>query len=227
MPNEIIRDSSVDWEEHVYAVGKQLNRWPYSEVVSEFHMRRAMWKPQRAPRVLEVGCGAGNNIWFLAKIGFDAWGIDYSPTAIAAARELLGEYGLSATLSVGDLKQLPYESASFDFVLDRAALTQVLRRHAEISVKEIKRVLAPGGEFLSFDLFGARHPDKLLGEEVEDGSFDFFSSGVFAGVGLTTFYDEESVRSLFSAFRDVRIQRQETYAGSHMISERYRCFGRS
>lgn len=222
-----VRQSSVDWENHVYSRGHQINNWPYSDVVSEFQRRLSNWKLSRAPRILEVGCGTGNNLWFFAQAGFEVFGIDYAPSAIAAANRKLSSLGLTAALSVGDLKDLPFEDAFFDFVLDRAAITQVLKRHAKQAVHEIHRTLRAGGEFLSFDLFGHNHPGKAFGSQVEAGSFDFFSQGIFASVGLTSFYDETEIRGLVSDFREVQIRRHVTYTQTNVAAESYSCFAKA
>jgi SAM-dependent methyltransferase len=75
-------------------------------------------------RVLELGCGTGNNLWFAAREGFQVCGLDASATAVAFARERLEAEGLTADVRVGDFTQkLPYPDAFFDFIIDRAALS--------------------------------------------------------------------------------------------------------
>lgn len=53
--------------------------------------------------LLEVGCGPGANIWFMAREGFNVSGIDGSETAIMKAEERLQKDALEAQLVVGDI----------------------------------------------------------------------------------------------------------------------------
>ena len=39
-------------------------------------------------KVLDAGCGTGRNLVFLMRAGFDVWGVDESPDAIARVRQL-------------------------------------------------------------------------------------------------------------------------------------------
>ena len=55
-------------------------------------------------RALDLGCGTGTNVRYLAEHGWDAVGVDFAPRAIAQARRKLG--GLPATLIVGDVTRL-------------------------------------------------------------------------------------------------------------------------
>jgi ubiquinone/menaquinone biosynthesis C-methylase UbiE len=216
-----VRQSSVDWETDVYAKGQQLNRWPYSDVVSSFSVRRANWNQPQRPRVLEIGFGAGNNLWFLASAGFDVCGIDYSTSAAGYAEQRLSELGLEADLRVADLAQIPFPDDYFDFVLDRAALTQVLHRHVALASDEIYRVLRRGGELLSFDLFGEAHPDKSFGTEVEPGSYDNFADGIFKRVGLTSFFSEDAIRRIFARFTINQVCRHASFEGDKVMSESF------
>jgi len=109
------------WETGVYQAGRQINRWPFSELISRTFRSLGGSHPNET-RVLELGCGTGNNLRFLAEEGFIPFGIDASPTAIEKARELLAAHELDATLQVGDITELPWPDNSFDLVLDRAAL---------------------------------------------------------------------------------------------------------
>ena len=211
--------STVDWERDIYGAGLQLNRWPYTEVVSAFNHRKSRWTESNAPRVLEVGFGAGNNLWFLADAGFVVSGIEYSATAVIHARERLEGLSLSADLRVGNLKDLPFEDNSFDFVLDRAALTHNLHTDVHAAAKEIHRVLVPGGEFFSFTLFGEEHPDRRFSREVAPGSSDYFTDGHFRTVGLSSFFSEATLRDIFGMFASTTISRTRIEADGTPVGE--------
>ncbi len=213
--------SSVDWERDIYRAGLQLNRWPYTQVVSMFSQRKAVWSSSDAPRVLEIGFGAGNNLWFLAEAGFTVSGIEYSETAVEHAKERLAKLGLSLDLRGGDLKDLPYADESFDFVLDRGALTQNSHEAVQAAAGEIHRVLVPGGQLLCFTLFGEEHPERRFGTEVAPGSFDHFTEGYFRTVGLTSFFSEASLRGLFNMFGHVTVSRTWTETDGSLTGETY------
>src|SRR5580698_5080821 len=59
-------------------------------------------------KLLEIGCGPGANVWFMAREGFSVCGIDGSATAIERATKRLATEGLMADLRVGDYAQLPW-----------------------------------------------------------------------------------------------------------------------
>ena len=202
--------SSVDWEADVYARGKQLNRWPYSEVVSAV-LRASAGRDRREVAVLEIGCGAGNNVWFLAAEGLRAHGIDMSPTAIAHARKRLLAEGLEADLRVGDIAALPWPDACFDIVIDRGALTQNTHERIDSILGEVSRVLKPGGIMFCFTLFGMGHADRVHGVEVAHHSYDNFRAGYFQAVGLTSFFTRNDLVALFGRFREARIERVAVY----------------
>ena len=50
---------------------------------------------------LRSGCGEGANLWFLAREGFDAYGIDGSKTVIERAQKLIKKENLKAKLVLG------------------------------------------------------------------------------------------------------------------------------
>ncbi|MBM3273018.1 class I SAM-dependent methyltransferase [Candidatus Kaiserbacteria bacterium] len=100
-------------------------------------------------RILEVGCGPGANIWYLAREGFSFVGIDGSETAIAQTRERLDrefpDWQKRGELRVGDIESLPYSDATFDAVMDVEA---VYCNDFATSIRiydEMARVVKPGG----------------------------------------------------------------------------------
>lgn len=218
----ISRNSSVDWDQDIYARGRMLNRWPYTELISAV-MRETRSVERSRTRVLEIGCGAGNNLWFLADEGFSCSGIDMSPHAVNFAQRRLNSLGLKADLHVGDAVNLPWGDACFDIVLDRGGLTQ--NAYPEISriLDEVWRILRPGGVFFAFTLFGMRHPDRAFGTEVSRNTFDYFTEGLFCAAGLTSFFSFECIEELFQAFSIVEPTRMPRISkGNVLVAEEYR-----
>ena len=186
------------WESAVYGAGRHLNLYPHSAVVS-FVLRRYAALPQRAEvRILEVGCGAGNNVWFLAREGFSAAGIDGSRTAIGFARDRCARDGLSAELVTGDFQSLPWGGESFDCVIDRGSITHNRRAVIARTLDEVRRVLKPGGGFLSM-IYGTGHPARRFGTPLGDGAFSDFSDGYFADIALTFFARDADIDELYGS----------------------------
>lgn len=104
---------------------------------------------RKGMRVLDAGCGAGRNIYYLIQAGVKVYGADISEEAIMEVRRLAAE--LAPTLSpknfvVTDLSQLPYEDNSFDVVLCSAVLHFAQdEAHFRSMVQELWRVLRPEG----------------------------------------------------------------------------------
>lgn len=193
------------WENKVYAQGRQINRWPYTEVVSRV-LRASGDERRDTAHVLEIGCGTGNNLRFLVEEGFMAYGIDTSPTAIENARRLLAPLDGSATLAVGDITELPWPNQSFDLVVDRAALVHNTPARIRLALQEAHRTLKSGGKLISIGLKTEAHPDLVFGHRQESGAWSEFSQGKFKGLGETSFLSVEEARDLFSVFEAVSIE---------------------
>lgn len=108
--------------------------------------------------VLDVGCGYGRSLIDLLVLGADTGrlhGIDVLPDRVDRIRRYLPP----ADVRVGDARNLPWTSGSFDLVTQFTALSSIPTiDDRRVVVGEIRRVLRPGGFFLSWDLiarFGA------------------------------------------------------------------------
>lgn len=185
------------WEEKIYSQGRQLNRYPYDVVVSFVYSQMPRHKARNEIKILEVGCGAGNNLWFAAREGFQVTGIDASVSAIAYARQRFAKEGLSGDLRVGDFTELPFDGASFDLVIDRAAITCCGFSTAKKVVKEINRVLVTRGKFF-FNPYSKKHGSYLSGNLGPDGVILDISIGTLLGVGQICFYGELDLEQLFN-----------------------------
>src|SRR5256886_16308259 len=68
--------------------------------------------------VLDVGCGTGENVLYLAEHGFAAAGVDGAPTAIRKARAKARRRGLKARFELADALDLAVPKQPFDTVID-------------------------------------------------------------------------------------------------------------
>lgn len=104
-------------------------------------------------RILDAGCGSGRNAHYLLREGFDVYGVDENPRAVAAFTELATELG--HPLADGHARQaaldhLPFADGFFDVVICSAVLHFARDdAHFEGMVGELFRVLRPGGLFFS------------------------------------------------------------------------------
>lgn len=69
-------------------------------------------------KILDVGCGSGENALFLASKGLDVVGVDRVAAAIDRAKAKAKQRGLEVTFLVGDALQLHSLGKTFDTVLD-------------------------------------------------------------------------------------------------------------
>jgi len=102
----------------------------------------------KGAKCIEFGCGEGHEVRALAKLGFKVTGIDISPTVIQrnktiTSADLCVEYVVG---DITDLRPIGIEDGVFDFALDIGCLHMMSESIDRISyLKEIKRVLKPGG----------------------------------------------------------------------------------
>ena len=68
-------------------------------------------RPQKGERILDIGCGTGNHLLLLYRLGFDVTGLDISPYMLDIARSRLGH---KASLRIGKAEDLPFEDNEFD-----------------------------------------------------------------------------------------------------------------
>jgi len=206
------------WESDVYAQGRQMNRYPFTAYIGPFMSLYGRSPDRRKINVLEIGSGAGNNVWFFAREGYATHAIEGSASAVASTLKRLASEGCSADVRQGDFQKLPYADASMDFVLDRGAVTHNTRAVVEATLVEVARVLKPGGAFFS-QMFTTDHTDLKFARDYADGSAADFSDGYFAGIGRTFFASRADVDALFTRhFKIVSLDREiiETMSSGHV-----------
>lgn len=148
------------------------NMYPFSSVVAEVLKASPSVGMRSTFRVLDLGCGGGSHLKFLAEQGYSYAGIDGNIEATHRARELLEHAGHSTdSVLVGDFLNMPFDSNSFDLIIDRGSLTCNLLADLKLCAVEVARVLRPGGQLLTWHLDEAIAP--LLGGRPLGGKGDF------------------------------------------------------
>ena len=145
-------------------------------------------------KAIDLGCGAGNYALFLAGAGFDMTGVEISPRAIEMARERAAAQGVRCIFLVADLLGDLHEIRdTFDFAYDWEVLHHIFPEDRERYVRNVHRILRPGGKYLSV-CFSDEDPQ-------------FGSSGKYRKTPLGTtlyFSSEDELRDLFRPFFTIR-----------------------
>lgn len=110
--------------------------------------------------VLEVAPGPGYFSMELAKRGsYAITGLDISHTFVKMATENAAKAGLDVRFVQGSASSMPLPDASFDFLLCRAAFKNFADPVG--ALREMCRVLKPGGRGLIIDLKGDASPAQI------------------------------------------------------------------
>ncbi|MEX1280730.1 MAG: class I SAM-dependent methyltransferase [Acidimicrobiia bacterium] len=113
--------------------------------------------PSTHPRAVDLGCGTGANVVFLADSGFDAWGIDFSAVALRRAEVRRAEAGVGCHFVRGDLTAPSIDGVEgpFDLMVDFGTLDDLRGDARSAMVRTIDRLARPGTTLLSFCFFGS------------------------------------------------------------------------
>jgi SAM-dependent methyltransferase len=123
--------------------------------------------------VLDFGCGTGWTSLFLARAGYHVLGVDIAEDAIAVARDVAAESGVTRV----DFRAADYEGFQVETLFDYVLFYDALH-HAEdeqAAVDAAFRALKPGGAMFAFEpgaghsgSAGARHAVDTYGVHEKD-----------------------------------------------------------
>lgn len=160
-------------------------------------------------KILEVGCGTGANLWYLAREGFSVFGIDGSPSGVDITMKRLNAEipDWNGEVLQGDIIKLPYTDNFFDGVIDIEALCCNDWDSTKRIIQEIWRVLKPNGKFFSRTFANGCWGDET-GKRLSKDCWDV-SEGPMLGLGLVRFLHKNEIEDLYAPFS---IDSTELYA---------------
>jgi len=145
-------------------------------------------------KTLEVGCGTGNYSIYLAGQGFEVTAIDISECAIVSAKEKAKEKGVICNFMQADiLEDANRITGTFDFIFDWFVLHHIFPENREKFVRNIFRLLNPGGKYLSVCF--------------SENNVNFGGSGKYRKTTLDTtlyFSSEDELKQLFVPLFKIR-----------------------
>ena len=98
-----------------------------------------------ASRVLDIGCGTGDNALYFATHRLDVVGVDGSPEAIRQARDKAQKRGVRITFDVADVLDLGERLGTFDTVTDSGVFHVFDDEDRPRYERSVRRVLRTGG----------------------------------------------------------------------------------
>jgi SAM-dependent methyltransferase len=166
------------WETRFAAPGYLFGTEPNAFLKRQAHLLRP------GQKALSVADGEGRNGVWLAEQGLDVQSFDFSPQAVAKARDLAGRRGVTLKTEVADMFTWPWPTAAFDVIV--AIFFQFAGPDTREGVfGEIKQALKPGGLLLmegyhrrqlAFGTGGPSNVANLWTRELLEGAFADFSS---------------------------------------------------
>lgn len=157
-------------------------------------------------KILEVGCGPGANLWYIAREGFAVYGVDGSATAIAQAKNRLDSEcpGWKGELKVGDITHLEFEDGFFDAVIDNEAICCNSFKNSVRIYDELARVCKPCGKLFSRTFAKGCWGDGT-GKQVGYNAW-IVSEGPLLNKGFNRFTELSEIRDLIKGFEIKEIE---------------------
>lgn len=206
---------TVDWD-NSYKIDAIVPRYP-SELVVRWLFSTFSAERRKTGKVLDLGGGGGRHSIVMAEAGLEVVLADTSPSGIAHGEKLAREKQVSVTGVQCSADDLPFDDDSFDGVLCFGVLYYLDPETYARSLREIYRVLKPGGDAFVY----VKTPDdsrgkmaNLVGENryqlaSEDGNSLWPGE---EGIVLTLLGEKE-LRDILPDFTNVRIDRSSVTRG--------------
>ncbi len=196
--------ATPSWDDS-YAAGETPAPWDIGRPQPEFVRLAAAGL--LSGRLLDAGCGTGEQTLLAAQHGADALGVDISPRAIERARGKAAERGVAARFEVADALHLADLGQTFETIVDCGVFHTFDDADRAQYVTSLAGVLRPGGHCYLM-CFSDRQPGTFGPRRVrQDELRAAFADGwVVASIAAATFevnrgFDTPAVQAWLATLR--------------------------
>jgi SAM-dependent methyltransferase len=123
-----------------------------------------------AKRVLDLGCGVGRHALAYARLGLEVTAVDMAESGISELRRSATAENLEITTMIAAMTELPFADHTFDHVLSFNVIYHGDPLIVGAAVREIARVLKPGGTYQG-TMLSKRNAKYGKGEEIAPNTF--------------------------------------------------------
>lgn len=158
---------------------------------------------ENGEKMLDFGCGNGTHTEYFRSKGFDTFGLDIVPSAIAQAKQRFPQCQFSQM----DLYQSPSElfDSRFDLIICNQVLYYLNNEQLEKVTQQLLDCLNPGG-LIYITMMGTKNHYWNKAEPAVDGLSKVTLTGRLNETSNINFvHDEEDLASRFSAFEPLYI----------------------
>jgi SAM-dependent methyltransferase len=205
-PAKQVWEESFDEQVRIQAY----NTAPVEAVVRTvaYHLRGAP-ATDRVPHYLEMGCGAGPNLIWLAQKGIRVSGVDIAPTALRLARQNLTQAGHEAGIEAlveASVCDVPLAGGTFDGIVEACVFQHLNKVERVQAFREVYRLLRPGGMFVGYmlsrthSIFEEKQALQLSDDPGTLVLADGRSKVYLTNIGLSHFFDREEYFELLKGF---------------------------
>lgn len=212
-------DMRARWS-YLHSMTRFRPAYPSEEVV-QFIFRN--FRRDGTERALDLGCGAGRHLFFMAKSQMLAYGMDISDEGISYIRRVAETEGLMIPTIRGEIQDLPFENDFFDAILCYGVLYYCKMQEIEQSFREMWRVMKKGAQALvvvrttSDYRYGKGLPvgknTFIVYEENQEKS-SFYENGM-----QMHFFEKEEIEKLAETFSGCVIELKEHTHGNMQFKD--------
>ena len=155
--------------------------------------------------VLELGCGTGRLLPDLAKstgIAGCVYGLEPQPLFTKEAKRFILEQKLDANVRVilGHAEEIPLPDTSIDICIAQTVLIHIPTNLLPKVFTEVKRVLKPGGRFVSIDQDGDTwiidHPNRVVTRKIVQFNSDYRYADGWTGRYLRRIFKQNGFKEV-------------------------------
>jgi tellurite methyltransferase len=131
--------STADYWDSMYSLPERYRaEKPSAEVVAA----AVLLSP--GARIIDIGCGDGRNVIFLAAQGFQVTAVDIAPAAIAKTQQIANEHGLKITGIVQDMRALSLDG-DYNLIVSTGCLHMIERPAWQTLLQQMQTHTSVGG----------------------------------------------------------------------------------